>query len=179
MSDWKIFVKDEDGKRRFVMPKWARIGHFRDEKKARKWMAQLRMDGLRAGIRRVAQPAWKTHLRGDTRIPKNVSRQTKRNARRLRAKTGRAFKRAGKIGYVTSFVRTYAEQREMYEKYGPRRAARPGTSFHELGLAIDVRDPDGNTRDGKHLIEPFLRAEGLHTPLGNEDWHVTETNRWG
>jgi LAS superfamily LD-carboxypeptidase LdcB len=103
----------------------------------------------------------------------------RRNAARLRAKVGRAAKRAGVVLTVNSFVRTRAEQQELFDRLGPGNAAVPGTSFHELGLAMDCADTDGDTDDGEHAIEDALRAEGLHTPLTHEDWHITEADRWG
>lgn len=178
---WRVWQRRRDGAARQVKPSW-----WRRPGKVARYAAAKRVRDQRPGRfmraaswRPTLQPAWKTHLTGDTSIPAGVSSSTKRNARRLRGKTGRAFKRAGVIGHVNSFVRTYAEQQAQYDALGPGRAALPGTSFHELGLAIDVSDTDGRTADGEHAIEKHLRAEGLHTPLEGEDWHITETDRWG
>lgn len=45
-------------------------------------------------------------------------------------------------GHVTSGFRTYAEQAALYQRYlnGGPLAARPGTSSHESGQAVDVTD---------------------------------------
>ena len=39
---------------------------------------------------------------------------------------------------ITSGLRTREEQQQLYNKYGPSRAAKPGTSRHESGMAIDI-----------------------------------------
>ena len=50
--------------------------------------------------------------------------------------------RAGIPAYVTSGVRTHAQQRALYRRYlagmNPYPVAPPGTSDHELGLAVDL-----------------------------------------
>jgi len=53
-----------------------------------------------------------------------------------------AAARAGILAHVTSAVRTHAQQRALYRRYlagmNPYPVAKPGTSAHELGLAVDV-----------------------------------------
>lgn len=171
--DWRIFKWRRDGRKAIRRGLYDRLTATRIRNRLR------RRGHRRARVEQIVLPAWRTHLTGNIGIPKGVPRHVRRNAKRLRSKVGKAFKDAGMVGHVNSFVRTYAEQKALYEKYGPGRAAKPGTSFHELGYAIDITDPDGDTADGRHAIESHLKRHGLHTPLGHEDWHITEENRWG
>ncbi len=73
----------------------------------------------------------------------------------------------GKKVPVTDGHRTYEEQQRMYVKY-PGKAAKPGTSMHEKGLAIDA--------DSKTLQEMeqlgLMRKYGFTRPVGGEPWHV-------
>lgn len=69
-------------------------------------------------------------------------------------------------GHVTSAERSYDKQQELYDKYvaykngGPwaALAAKPGTSNHEKGLALDVAKTDGMTL--KKLVAAY-RAAGV------------------
>ena len=61
---------------------------------------------------------------------------------------------------ITSAYRSYAQQQRLYEAYlrgesGGLPAARPGTSAHERGAAIDIARADVNALD-----DPFLVALG-------------------
>jgi LAS superfamily LD-carboxypeptidase LdcB len=70
---------------------------------------------------------------------------------------------------ISSAGRTYADQSRLYRqlhRHSP--VARPGTSNHETGLAIDV----ANWRQAK----PYLLAHGFvhgdgHGPIKNDPWH--------
>jgi hypothetical protein len=80
---------------------------------------------------------------------------------------------AGKRGrvYVSSSYRSRAEQVKLRNDYlagrGPL-AAKPGTSMHERGLAVDVP----NVRDIKPLIDE-CRKLGLRDDVASEKWHLT------
>lgn len=73
----------------------------------------------------------------------------------------------GRSVVLTDGVRSYADQARMKKKYG-NKAAAPGTSMHEFGLAIDA--------DQKALDEMdrlgILRKYGLTRPVGTEPWHL-------
>lgn len=73
----------------------------------------------------------------------------------------------GKSVTITDGFRSYQDQVRMQQKYGSRAAA-PGTSLHEFGLAMDV--------DSKALDEMdklgLLRKYGLTRPVGQEPWHL-------
>jgi hypothetical protein len=69
---------------------------------------------------------------------------------------------------ITSAFRTYKEQAALKLKY-PKDAARPGTSRHETGIAIDLGDGSfGGIKNKPYdrgtsvdQIEPFLKAVGI------------------
>lgn len=71
---------------------------------------------------------------------------------------------------VASAFRTRAEQEVLWIKYGrnTKRVARPGTSRHESGFAIDIDRNSASAMEGKGLFKKY----GFHRPLSNEPWHV-------
>lgn len=69
---------------------------------------------------------------------------------------------------ITSAYRSYKEQADLYKKYGPGRAAPPGRSLHEFGLAIDADRGAMNEMDKMGLIKKY----GLTRPFSSEPWHV-------
>jgi hypothetical protein len=77
-------------------------------------------------------------------------------------------KLTGKKLQVNTAYRTYAEQAKLYRDLGPEKAARPGTSLHEYGLALDVQTTDLDALEKMGL----LRKYGFTRPLGNETWHI-------
>ena len=73
----------------------------------------------------------------------------------------------GKSVMVTSGYRSYAQQAAEY-KANPKGAAKPGTSLHEFGLAIDI-----DQRDLAKLEEMgLMRKYGFTRPIGGEPWHT-------
>lgn len=75
--------------------------------------------------------------------------------------------------------RTYQEQLYLWNKYGPPRAAKPGTSRHETGLAADCVTSrlKKNVGDVKR-IRVAMKRHGLCLPVPNEPWHVEAGTRW-
>ena len=74
-------------------------------------------------------------------------------------------KQYGKDMAITSGYRTKAQQAELASKPNKYPVARPGTSLHESGDAVDI---------GKDIPDEFLKQYGLHRPLGAKDpVHVT------
>jgi hypothetical protein len=63
--------------------------------------------------------------------------------------------------------RSYDDQVAMKKKYGARAAA-PGTSLHEYGLAVDI---DAKTLDDMDKLG-LLRKYGFVRPVGQEPWHL-------
>lgn len=76
--------------------------------------------------------------------------------------------------WVNESFRTRAEQERFWQIYlaGGPLAARPGTSAHELGLALDIP----NARNTPALIRE-LRKLGLVDNVKSEIWHVENTTR--
>lgn len=85
-------------------------------------------------------------------------------------KAALAASRYGHRVYVSSSFRTLEEQRKAYALYlaGGPLAAKPGTSLHEKGLAIDVP----NLRSNKALLKEF-RKVGLIDDVPSEKWHAS------
>ena len=114
---------------------------------------------------------WKQHVLGDTGCNRELLCGLANVAKDLKITI-----------YVRSGNRTYDEQAALYRKYGPGRAARPGTSNHEGGRAADCAV--GTNRDGRDLGEhpgarEALRRRGLCLPVNKEDWHVERGSTWG
>jgi hypothetical protein len=76
---------------------------------------------------------------------------------------------------ISSGFRTYAQQLYLWNLYGSPRAARPGTSNHETGDAVDFRINDTLTWAKVHLAAPMY---GLCFPLSYEDWHCEADPAW-
>lgn len=87
------------------------------------------------------------------------------------------MKRAGMPGgCVSDAGRTYAEQAEMWRRYLagelPATAARPGTSKHETGIALDVAEP------ARKWVRKFGKYYGwIKDAVRNEPWHMEYRGR--
>jgi uncharacterized protein YcbK (DUF882 family) len=70
---------------------------------------------------------------------------------------------------VNSALRSYAEQARLHKR-NPRKAAKPGHSRHESGLAIDINTEDAIALTKMGLMEKW----GFHRPLirMGETWHI-------
>lgn len=75
--------------------------------------------------------------------------------------------KTGKSVVVTSGTRTTAQQEALYRQ-DPKKAAKPGRSLHEFGLALDVNSVDLNALDELGL----MRKYGFTRPIGGETWHM-------
>lgn len=75
---------------------------------------------------------------------------------------------------LNSAFRSYEQQQYFWDKYGhdSKRAARPGNSLHEYGLALDVGDKAGTDTDQMAKMG-LLDKYGFMRPLPNEKWHLT------
>lgn len=71
-----------------------------------------------------------------------------------------------KIGINDAF-RSYEDQMAAKAKYGPRAAA-PGSSLHEFGLAMDINEATLDEMDKMGL----MRKYGFTRPVGGEGWHM-------
>ena len=74
---------------------------------------------------------------------------------------------SGNKAVVTSGFRTTEQQAEAYRK-DPKKAAKPGRSLHEFGLAIDMDSKTANKMEELGL----MRKYGFTRPVGGEPWHL-------
>ena len=96
------------------------------------------------------------------------------------------------VWYATYGWRSRQEQASLYAKYkaGGPRAAPPGYSPHEFGLAIDVVLDENDKRDGlqpnwdvndprwQELIEVIRRSKWLHSGVSFGDAGHIELVNW-
>lgn len=73
----------------------------------------------------------------------------------------------GKSILVTSGYRSREVQEALYRQ-NPSKAAKPGKSLHEFGLALDVNSSDLDALDKMGL----MRKYGFTRPVGGEPWHT-------
>ena len=73
----------------------------------------------------------------------------------------------GKTIPVNEAFRSYEDQAALYAKM-PGKAAKPGNSTHEFGLALDINSEAANELDKLGL----MRKYGFTRPIGGETWHV-------
>ena len=73
----------------------------------------------------------------------------------------------GKDIPLNEAFRSYEDQAELYRKM-PGKAAKPGNSTHEAGLAIDIASATSQELDKMGL----LRKYGFTTAVGGEKWHL-------
>jgi hypothetical protein len=111
--------------------------------------------------------------------------------KRLAAMAADFKEKTGKKLIVTSGYRSTEEQAKLYAKYGSPRAAKPGRSFHEKELAIDIAPTAGPKGTGSPMgflnelagtrtaSTGWLEKFGLTRPVPNEDWHIQPTGLVG
>lgn len=68
---------------------------------------------------------------------------------------------------INEGFRTYQDQLALYRKY-PGKAARPGFSIHEKGLALDIPSQVANELESLGLLKKY----GFTRPIGGEKWHL-------
>jgi hypothetical protein len=78
------------------------------------------------------------------------------------------FQKTGQKIQINSGYRDPKEQAQLYAKLGPPKAAPPGHSRHESGLAVDINSVDANK-----AVELGLMAKyGFTRPVKGEAWHI-------
>ena len=89
----------------------------------------------------------------------------------LKAMGWEYFQKHGKKMHLNSAFRSFAEQEKLFKTMGPDKAAVPGKSMHNYGLAADIDSADIATakRDG------LMKKYGFHTPVKGEGWHIEPT----
>lgn len=93
-----------------------------------------------------------------------VNPQLLRNLRGMAAEYGQL---TGKTITVNSGFRSQDQQAALYRR-DPSKAAKPGTSLHEHGLALDIQSADLNALEELGL----MRKYGFTRPIGSEPWHM-------
>lgn len=75
---------------------------------------------------------------------------------------------------ITSSFRSFREQARLFKRFGEARAARPGGSFHNFGLAVDISTspPEGLDTVGGIAEDFGLRWGGRFTGGLREPWHI-------
>ena len=73
----------------------------------------------------------------------------------------------GKTIPVNEAFRSYEDQAALFAKY-PGKAAKPGNSTHEFGLAVDINSAAADELDKLGL----MRKYGFTRPIGGEKWHI-------
>lgn len=68
---------------------------------------------------------------------------------------------------INEGFRSYQDQMALYQKY-PGKAARPGFSIHEKGLALDIPSQVANELESLGLLKKY----GFTRPIGGEKWHL-------
>lgn len=77
------------------------------------------------------------------------------------------YQKTGKMIVINSGKRSYEEQMALYQS-NPEKAAKPGKSLHEFGLALDI--PSVYTDQLENL--GLMRKYGFTRPVGKEPWHT-------
>lgn len=87
------------------------------------------------------------------------------------------YEKTGQKLQINSGYRSPEKQAELYAKFGPPKAAPPGSSRHESGLAVDINSADANKAAQLGLMAKY----GFSRPVSGEAWHVepVETARKG
>lgn len=91
--------------------------------------------------------------------------------KRLGAVAYEYFNATGQKIQINSAFRDPKEQEELFKKYGSPRAAKPGKSKHEVGLAFDMNSGDANKSIAMGLFDKY----GFHRPIKAETWHIEPT----
>jgi hypothetical protein len=78
----------------------------------------------------------------------------------------------GRILPVNSAYRSYEQQAAEYAK-DPNKAAKPGRSVHQSGIAIDTNSEDGNRLDSLGLLAKWGFSRPAKTKKGERElWHL-------
>lgn len=103
-----------------------------------------------------------------------VPRLLRRRYRRMLLAAADAARAIGRKLECSSTFRFRADQERVWRKFlaGGPLAARPGTSPHEKGMAIDFPNAEGGLRNDEQAADA-LRARGFRDDVPSEDWHFT------
>lgn len=89
-------------------------------------------------------------------------------------------KLTGKKMTITSGFRTREKQEQLYKEKNGVGVAKPGTSLHESGVAIDIQKEDANKAASLGLLDKYrLIRPLLNWSVKPEPWHVEPVERKG
>lgn len=74
----------------------------------------------------------------------------------------------GKKINFNSAYRSMEEQEKLYRSKPPGMAAKPGSSLHNFGMAVDIPSGTANELDKLGLLDKY----GFTRPIPNEKWHI-------
>lgn len=97
----------------------------------------------------------------------NVEGLNPESKSKLLAMAAEYFGMTGKTLQINTAKRDYAEQVALYTD-GKHNAAKPGTSMHEYGYAIDMNSADANALASMGLLQKY----GFCRPVKGEPWHL-------
>lgn len=75
--------------------------------------------------------------------------------------------KTGKSIQINSGYRSYEDQAALHRQ-DPKKAAKPGRSLHEKGLAVDIQTENANELEKLGLMKKY----GFTRPVGRESWHL-------
>lgn len=81
------------------------------------------------------------------------------------------FSATGKKLQFNSGYRSNEEQERLYKTKPAGMAAKPGSSLHNYGMAVDVQSNQANELKKLGLLDKY----GFTRPISNEPWHVQPT----
>jgi D-alanyl-D-alanine dipeptidase len=103
----------------------------------------------------------------EVKVGKSTSMVSPVIADKVRKADAAYFKATGKHLQINQSYRTRAQQEKLYNDLSKKgaRVAKPGTSFHEKGQAIDVT----NWKEA----EKYLNEQGLVNPMADDKGHFS------
>lgn len=78
------------------------------------------------------------------------------------------FQATGKKLQINSGFRSPEDQARLFKSMPPGMAAKPGSSLHNYGLAVDVQSSQANELANLGLLQKY----GFVRPIPNEKWHM-------
>jgi hypothetical protein len=78
------------------------------------------------------------------------------------------FEKTGKKININSGYRSMEEQAALFKSKPKGMAAKPGSSLHNFGLAVDIPSNTANDLDQMGLLSKY----GFERPIANEKWHI-------
>ncbi len=148
---------------------------------ARKWLpVWQRIPGSspqrwrRIGWRRFKPFRADQHIKG-LRPVREVPREDREVYKRTIIAAARVAEQFGEVWHCRSSYRTYAEQAALYAAYvngTGSLAAKPGTSRHEKGNALDLGDARNVNIGNSAVRRAALERAGFVFAVPSEPWHV-------